>query len=78
MTEREKIGCLVIIPDKKTKQHGNAKSIAWQYFGKLYYDPQQAQLQSANTGRTASASCSSLPQQLQRAQQRPMPCMAPW
>ena len=30
-------------------------SVLWKV---VLYDPQQAQLQSANTGRTASASCS--------------------
>ncbi len=34
----KKAGCLVILPDKRHKTHGNTKSVAWTYFGKLFYN----------------------------------------
>ena len=40
--EREKISCLLVQPEKGSKSHGNSKSVAWTYFGKLFCDNQMA------------------------------------
>lgn len=56
---REEIGklrCLVIQPDKQHKTHGNTKSLAWTHFGKLYFDEELDDEQTATTFATNSTS----------------------